>query len=318
MLLVSHPRTVYITELVLPWWMINLSCSSHQAMGSVTLARYTMPAYRAARWAGHLPRGLSVSSVIRAMNDGRPRPLQDGMGSEQVRLMQQLEILDQEEEELRLKRKELELMLDACKQFAALNRPPEVMPSHVGGTPLASAPLPVDQMTRSPPAPPPQPQPPPPPTGNISPTTAVPVVSPMKKKSAFKKSKRTAAWQTAAGMAAPRPAMPPVVQHDSTTIPFPDQKAASLGSAPEPLQSIDGAHTPGVAPVPRARSFSPHPEILPTYAMQAGQAQQSEAKPIYIISDYTGESAARTVRSALSQFEISGKRTCPSSIEIYR
>eukprot|EP00210_Caulerpa_lentillifera_P000107 g102.t1 len=41
-------------------------------------------------------------------------------------------------------------------------------------------------------------------------------------------------------------------------------------------------------------------------------------KPIYIVSDCTGESAARTVRAALNQFETSIQTHCPATLLTYR
>ncbi|GFH32434.1 pyruvate, phosphate dikinase regulatory protein 1, chloroplastic, partial [Haematococcus lacustris] len=99
-------------------------------------------------------------------------------------------------------------------------------------------------------------------------------------------------------------------------------------------QERTGEERPWLSPPPAAAPYSPTEQRSSSTAAAllrlgpaaaGGRASDSldnalcvVPKPIFIISDCTGESAARTVRAALNQFELCFKTSAPASIFVWR
>lgn len=158
--------------------------------------------------------------------------------------------------------------------------------------------------------------------------------APLSKRKTLKKSKAMAAMAAASGVL-----RLPSAAANSHGPPTPDQAGAS--AAEQAPSKPTGSQAPAVPlPVagpgtatPPSAATSPSPVPTPPEAGGPGAADSRAAgvaagpsspadstgvKTIFIVSDCTGESAARTVRAALGQFEAWGRRSMPASLAVFR
>lgn len=75
------------------------------------------------------------------------------------------------------------------------------------------------------------------------------------------------------------------------------------------MPAVEVGAAAAALPASCAAAASLQPPLLPCSLLP---------KPIFIISDCTGESAARTVRAGLGQFELAFKMSCPANLVVFR